>query len=146
MKVLFVTALLLAGCHTVEELIPAQQTGHSQESLFALIDGAIGGKKIAGPTWSGGETIGRRLKDVESRAPIRKSGFSDGDLLSRVCGLSIDQFVKAPAPVCCSHPTGAVFQFRRPGVPMRSPTLDVVQPADATAGYAARGSVEPFEW
>ncbi len=114
MKVLLITALLVAGCHTAEKPVSAIQTCHSKDALFSLVGGAIGGKKIAGVAWRGGETLGWRLQNVESTAQIRKAGFEDADLLSRVCGLSIDQFVKSPEPVCCNHPGGAAFQFRRP--------------------------------
>lgn len=114
MKVQLLTALLLAGCHTSEKPVTASLTCHSKDALFSLVSGAVGGEKIAGAAWRAGETVGWRLQHVDATAPIRKAGFEDTHLLSRVCGLSIDQFVKSPEPVCCNHPHGAVFQFRRP--------------------------------
>jgi hypothetical protein len=107
--VMGIAALALASCATAPT-----PTCQSKEKAFERIATAIDGGQTQ-VVWRAGETLGWKLTGVKETAPIRRAGFKDTDLLAKVCGLSIDQFVEAEDRVCCSANTkGVTLTFTRP--------------------------------
>jgi hypothetical protein len=95
---------LMLGCSSEAPPLACQTQDHVFAAIARSVDG--GTSKVV---WMAGETQGWAFSNVGANATIRRKGFVDGDLLARVCGLTIDEFINVQGDICCK---GLVLSFR----------------------------------